>query len=265
MRTLACLLAILIAPEGLAQMISAGAVSRPAKPLPAGLKAPVIDFRDVAIDAGLRAVNVSGNERHKTYIMEDTGNGVALVDYDNDGLLDILFVNAGRLEPAAPKPALHLYHNLGGLRFEDVTAKAGLGHTDWGQGVCAGDIDNDGNVDLFITQWGQNILYRNQGNGTFKDETQQRGLADPKRRWSTGCAFLDYDRDGHLDLFVAHYVDFDPATTRKPTDAEPCSWKGIPVTCGPRGLPGETMSLYRNDGHGHFTDVSEQAGVAGPR
>jgi hypothetical protein len=259
------LLVTLLAAPAPAQMVSAGVTARPGKPLPPGLKAPRVDFRDVARQAGLTAVNVSGEEKQKSYIVEDTGNGVALIDYDNDGLLDILLVNADRLPPATPRPTLHLYHNRGGLKFEDVTEKAGLGHTGWGQGVCAGDVDNDGYVDLFITQWGRNILYRNQGNGTFKDETRQRGLEAAGSRWSTGCAFVDYDRDGHLDLFVANYVDFNLANTLKPTDPEHCVWRGLAVACGPRGLPGETMSLYHNDGHGHFTDVSKQAGVAGPK
>ena len=129
------------------------------------------------------------------------------------------------------------------MKFQDVTEKAGLGHTGWGQGVCAGDIDNDGFVDVFITQWGHNILYRNQGDGTFKDETRQRGLEATGRRWSTGCAFVDYDRDGHLDLFVANYVDFNPATTLKPNDPEHCVWRGLPVTCGPRFGPTANIRL----------------------
>jgi hypothetical protein len=249
----------------MAQMVSAGAVARPGKPLPSGLKAPRVDFRDVAPEAGLTAANVSGDDRQKSYIVEDTGNGVALIDFDNDGLLDILFVTADRLQSLRQQPTLHLYRNLGGLKFEDVTEKSGLGHTGWGQGVCAGDIDNDGYVDIFITQWGHNILYRNQGNGTFKDETRERGLDAAGNRWSTGCAFVDYDRDGHLDLFVANYVNFDLAATHKPSDKEHCEWRGLAVTCGPRGLPAETMTLYRNDGHGRFTDVSAKAGVAVPR
>jgi hypothetical protein len=151
-----------------------------------------------------------------------------------------------------------LYRNLGGLKFEDVTEKAGLKHTGWGQGVCAGDIDNDGNVDLFMTQWGQNVLYRNQGNGTFRDETETRGLEQPKTRWSTGCAFVDFNRDGALDLMVVHYIEFDPAKTPHPGEKSQCEWKGQPVICGPRGLPGETVTLYQNDGHGHFTDVSDR-------
>lgn len=124
-----------------------------------------VDFRDIAAEAGLKAVNVAGNVTGKNYIIEDTGTGVALLDYDNDGLLDIFFVQGDRFQPVALIPTVHLYHNLGGLRFEDVTAKAGLGHLCWGQGICAGDFDNDGYVDLFVTQWGQNVLLHNLGNG----------------------------------------------------------------------------------------------------
>src|SRR5208283_2000572 len=172
--------------------------------------------------------------------------------------------NGDRFDPKAPAPTHFLYHNLGGLRFEDVTAKAGITHSDWGQGVCAGDIDDDGYVDLFVTAWGHNTLWHNQGDGTFRDETAVRGLAGPFR-WSTGCAFFDYDRDGHLDLLVAHYLQFDPAHTPKPGDPGQCMWMGFPVVCGPMGLPPETVSLYHNDGHGHFTEVTGPAGLGTAR
>lgn len=252
----------LVVVSSLAQMASTGAKERLGLPLPPGKKAPLVDFRDVAAVAGLKAVIVSGDTSQK-YLVEGTGTGVALFDYDNDGLLDIFLVNADHIKPLSPPPTVHLYHNLGGLRFEDVTEKAGLGHTGWGQGVCAGDFDNDGYVDLFIGQWGHNVLLHNQGNGKFRDETKERGLYGPSR-WSTGCAFLDYDRDGHLDLVVANYVDFQPGEV-KSGDPEPCEWKGVAVPCGPRGLKGETVLLYRNDGKGHFTDVSKRAGVDVPR
>lgn len=252
--------------ELMAQMVSGGAIDRPGKPLPPGMRAPRVDFRDLAGQAGLNGVIVSGTRTHQTYIVEQTGTGVALFDYDNDGLLDIFFVQADRLKPSSPPLHPYLYHNLGGLRFEDVTQEAGLGHLGWGQGVCAGDFDNDGYVDLFVTQWGHNILLRNMGNGTFRDVTKESGLDRPETRWSTGCAFLDYDRDGFLDLAVANYIDFDPAKIPKGTAPnEPCHWEDIAVPCGPIGLPGETMSLYHNDGHGHFTDVSRSAGVAGAK
>jgi hypothetical protein len=245
-------------------MISSGATDRPVRPLPPGMKAPAVDFRDVATQAGLSAVVVSG-ELDQTFVVENTGTGVAIFDYDNDGLPDIFLVQGDRLKPGPAPLTPHLYHNLGGLRFEDVTQKAGIGHTGWGQGVCAGDVDNDGHVDLFLGQWGHNVLLRNMGNGTFRDETRERGLDRPGSRWSTGCAFIDYDRDGWLDLVVANYIDFNAQETPKPRDRSGCNWKGIPVPCGPRGLKGETMTLYHNDGHGHFTDVTKQAGVETPR
>ena len=250
--------------EALSQMISSGATDRPVRPLPPGMKAPAVDFRDVAARAGLSAVVVSG-ELDQTFVVENTGTGVAIFDYDNDGLPDIFLVQGDRLKPGPTPLTPHLYHNLGGLRFEDVTEKAGIGHTGWGQGVCAGDVDNDGNVDLFLGQWGHNVLLHNMGNGTFRDETRERGLDRPGSRWSTGCAFIDYDRDGWLDLVVANYIDFDAQETPKPRDRSGCNWKGIPVPCGPRGLKGETMTLYHNDGHGHFTDVTKQAGIETPR
>ncbi len=240
-------------------------VATPARPLPPGVKPPVVQYENIAAQAGLTSVNVSGADKNKQYIVETTGTGVAIFDYDNDGLPDILFVNGDRFQKGGTPPTPVLYHNLGGLKFEDVTSKAGLTHTGWGQGVCAGDIDNDGYVDIFITQWGQNVLYHNQGNGTFRDETQARGLASPKTRWSTGCAFVDFNRDGALDLVVAHYIEFDPAATPHPGEKSQCEWKGLPVICGPRGLPGETISLYENDGHGHFTDVSDRMHITTPK
>ena len=239
-----------------------GGTAVPARPLPPGVKPPVVDYRDVAAQAGLVGINVSGSETSKQYIVEMSGNGVAIFDYDNDGLPDIFVVNAGRLEEGAAQPKHFLYHNLGGLKFEDVTEQAGIKHTGWGQGVCVGDVDNHGYPDLFITQWGQNVFYRNLGNGTFKDETRERGLLSPKPRWSTSCAFIDFNRDGFLDLVVVHYIDFDIAHTPHPGDTAQCQWKGKAVMCGPRGLPPETVSFYQNDGHGHFTDVSDQVHIS---
>src|SRR5580765_1202012 len=160
---------------------------------------PDVRYEDIAKQAGLTGVNVSGAERGKQYIVESTGTGVAIFDYDNDGLPDIFLVNGGRFDEQGQNLTHFLYHNLGGLKFEDVTERAGIAHTGWGQGVCVGDIDNDGYTDLFVTQWGQNVLYRNQGGGKFRDETKERGLVQPKPRWSTGCAFLDFNRDGYLD------------------------------------------------------------------
>ena len=256
---------IVAAPIAHGQGVATGGTAVPARPLPPGKKPPAVDYRDVAAQAGVVGANVSGSETSKQYIVETTGNGVAIFDYDNDGLPDIFLVNAGRLEKGAAQPNHFLYHNLGGLKFEDVTDKAGITQTGWGQGVCVGDIDNHGYPDLFITQWGQNVLYRNLGNGTFKDETRERGLLSPKPRWSTGCAFIDFNRDGFLDLVVVHYIDFDPAHTPHPGETSQCQWKGRPVMCGPRGLPPETLSFYQNDGHGHFIDVSNQVHISGPK
>jgi hypothetical protein len=250
--------------HALSQMTGSGKTAQPRKPLPPGVKPPAVRFEDLAARAGLVGVNVSGSDTQQAYIVENTGTGVAIFDYDNDGLPDIFFVNGDRFDRTGAAPGHFLYHNLGGLRFEDVTAKSGITHNDWGQGVCAGDIDNDGNIDLFVTAWGHNVLWRNQGNGTFRDETKDRGLAAGKR-WSTGCSFFDYDRDGNLDLFVAHYLDFDPARVPRPGDRGQCVWKGFPVVCGPMGLPPETMSLYHNDGKGHFTEVTDRAGLKGAK
>ena len=259
--TLAALCALLaLGPKLLSQMASGNAKDAPVRPLPPGMKAPEVDFRDVATQAGLTAEVISG-EIDQTYIVENTGTGVAIFDYDNDGLPDIFLLQGDRLHHSGPPLTPHLYHNLGGLRFEDVTAKAGIGHLGWSQGVCAGDADNEGHVDLFIGQWGHNVFLHNMGDGKFRDETKERGLDRPESRWSTGCAFIDYDRDGYLDLVVANYVDFKAQETPAPRDRSGCNWKGMPVPCGPRGLKGETMTLYHNDRHGHFIDVTKQAGV----
>lgn len=243
-------------------MASGNRRAQPRRPLPPGKVAPVVDFRDVAAASGVTSVNISANPRKKNYIVEVTGNGVALVDIDQDGLLDLLFLNAGEGEDLKPR-AQNLYRNLGGMRFEDITAKSGIPDLEWAQGVCAGDFDDDGRVDLLITQWGSNTLLRNTG-GAFVDESAARLPRATGKRWSTGCAFFDYDRDGDLDLAIANYVRFDPKTTAKPTDKKHCEWKSMPVVCGPRPLPGESMTLLRNDG-GKFVDVSEASGIAGAK
>jgi hypothetical protein len=220
-------------------------------------------FSDEAKYAGLTAAGVFGGEQTKRYILETTGSGVAFIDYDNDGWPDIFLANGSRLEgfPPGLEPTNHLYHNNHDGTFTDVTNQAGLVHAGWGQGVCAGDYDNDGNTDLFVTYWGQNVLYHNNGNGTFTDVTVRAGLRQSRTRWGTGCAFVDYDRDGFLDLFVANYVDFDPKTAPDPGANPLCQYLGISVNCGPRGLKGESDLLYRNNHDGTFTDVSEQSGV----
>src|SRR5438132_9045928 len=169
-------------------------------------------FTNVAREAGLNHLTVFGGAASNKYLLETTGTGVAFIDIDNDGWLDLFFVNGSTLEGFPPEkaPTNHLYRNKGDGTFEDVTVKAGLAASGWGQGACVGDYDADGYDDLFVSYWGQNRLYRNRGNGTFEDVTRAAGLMNApgaRPRWGTGCAFLDYDRDGRLDLFVANYID----------------------------------------------------------
>ena len=240
---------------------SSNVAAQPKRPLPEGVEAPVIEYRDVAAEAGLRGVAVSGSPTFKNYIVESTGTGTAVFDYDRDGLADILLIGGDQFEAEGAEPRHYLYRNLGGLRFADVTEEAGIRHTGWAQGACVGDVDDDGFEDLYIPHWGQNRLYVNTGKGSFVDQTAERGLTEPSTRWGTGCAFLDFDRDGDLDLFSANYLRFDPAKTPKPGENSECRWKGLAVLCGPRGLPGESMSLYENDGTGSFRDISAAAGV----
>jgi hypothetical protein len=229
----------------------------------AAMPQPLADFRDVAADAGLTAHTVIGGEHTKQYILETTGGGVAIVDYDNDGRPDVFLVNGDRLSSSGSDaaPRSHLYRNNGDGTFADVTDKAGVGGAGWGQGVCAGDYDNDGNVDLFVTYYGHQVLYRNNGDGTFSDVTRASGLSLTKPRWNTGCAFVDFNRDGRLDLFVSAYVDYADATRYAPGSRGNCSWKGLPVMCGPHGLTGSQNMLFRGNADGTFTDVSEPAGV----
>jgi enediyne biosynthesis protein E4 len=225
-----------------------------------------VDFRDIAEQAGLTAVNVSGDADKKRYILETTGDGVGIFDYDNDGLMDVFLVNASTLDGQGrgEKATSHLYHNLGNMKFEDVTQKAGLGKVGWGQGVCIGDYDNDGYEDLFVTYYGHSVLYHNEGNGTFKDVTEAAGLRSDTIRWDTGCSFFDYDLDGKLDLVVTGYVDFDRAKIPEPGSGGYCQWKGMSVMCGPRGLPAGRNFLFHNEGNGRFTDVSTKSGVGKP-
>src|SRR5256886_7710081 len=225
---------------------------------------PQVDFVDIAARAGLMAKTEDGGEKAKKYIVETTGSGAAFIDYDNDGWPDIFLVNGTTVDgfPKGQEPTSHLYHNNRDGTFTDVTKKAGVALTGWGQGVCAGDYDNDGWEDLFVTFWGHNVLLHNNGDGTFTDVTKKVGLWHDKARWGTGCAFVDYDRDGHLDLFVSEYVDFDPNHTPEPGSSSLCQWKGISVMCGPRGLKGTRNDLYHNNGNGTFTDVSEKSRVS---
>ena len=244
-----------------------------AKAMPAakGPKSPIegtplgISFVDVVKESGLAVKTIYGGEGKNKFLLETTGCGLAFYDYDNDGWLDIFLVNGWRLDGFAKgqEPRCHLFKNNRDGTFTDVTKGSGLEHrTGWGQACCVGDFDNDGNDDLFVTYYGQNALYKNHGDGTFTDVTEKAGLLQPgpKTRWNTGCTFVDYDRDGHLDLFVANYVDFD-LKTAPPPEAGPCTYKGLLVACGPPGLPGGKNILYHNNGDGTFSDVSEKSGI----
>ena len=221
-----------------------------------------ISFLNVARESGLNAKTIFGGEHKNKYLLETTGCGVAFYDYDNDGWLDIFLVNGTRLEgfPAGSEPTSHLFRNNRDGTFTDVTLKAGVAHSGWGQGCCVGDYDNDGWDDLFVTYFGKNVLYHNNGDGTFTDVSQKAGVAGNGKRWNTGCAFVDYDRDGKLDLFVANYIDMDLATAPVP-ESGPCLYKSVMVACGPPGLQGGKNILYHNNGDGTFTDVSEAAGI----
>jgi len=221
---------------------------------------PSIRFTNVARQAGLTAVNVNGGDSTKKYLVETTGSGVAFVDYDNDGWLDVFLVNGSRIEGSSATKLL--YRNRQDGTFQDVTAEAGLARSGWGQGVCAGDYDRDGFVDLFVTYWGANTLYRNIGGRRFEDATARAGLRNKEPRWGAGCAFLDYDRDGRLDLFVANYLVQHLKTAPLPGENPYCWYRGVPVACGPRGLTFDTNQLFHNNGDGTFTEVSEKSGVA---
>jgi len=214
-------------------------------------------FTDIAGQAGLKAPSIYGKIDTKTNIIEAVGCGIAFYDYDCDGWLDILVLGGTRLDTTPPGAGNRLYRNNRDGTFTDVTAKSGLARPGWVSGVTIGDYNNDGLDDLFLTYWDRNVLFRNNGDGTFTDVTREAGLELAAPQWSTGCTFLDYDRDGHLDLFFDTYVDLNTGL-KMPTG---CNWKGITVHCGPRGLPMGRCYLFHNDGHGRFTDVSREAGV----
>jgi hypothetical protein len=220
-------------------------------------------FTDVAAKAGLSAVMTYGEEKSVKFIIESMGGGCAFLDYDNDGWMDIFLLGGSRLEGAPSGASNRLYRNNRDGTFTDVTLQAGLLDTGWACGVCVGDYNNDGFDDIFCTYYGQDKLYRNNGNGTFTDVTKASGLFHAMTRFGTGCSFFDYNRDGHLDLFVANYVEFDLKHPPLPTMENPtCTYEGTQVYCGPRGLKAGRHSLYRNNGDGTFTDVSEAAGIA---
>ncbi len=224
--------------------------------------ATVANFTDQAQKAGLKVRIVFGGEYTKKYIIETTGTGVAIFDYDNDGWPDIFLVNGTTLEasPGRAAPTNHLYHNNRDGTFADVTAKAGVGASGWGQGACVGDFDNDGWEDLFVTYYGRNRLYHNLGNGSFEEIGEEAGVAGSGKDWGSGCAFVDYDRDGRLDLVIANYVDFDLKTAPAPGQGVSCMWKGVAVMCGPRGMKPARNRLYHNLGGGKFEDVTSKAG-----
>lgn len=220
-------------------------------------------FVDEAKQAGITVRNVNGSDTNKLYIVESTGSGVAILDYDNDGWPDIFLVNGAPLADVANKTApatSHLLHNNHDGTFSDATLGSGLTDTGWGQGVCVGDYDNDGLEDMFVTGYGKNRLYHNEGHGHFKEVAESAGVQGTGKEWGTGCAFVDYDRDGKLDIAVANYVHFDLAKTPKPGSESGCTWKGAPVMCGPRGLPYAPNILFHNLGNGRFEDVSKASG-----
>src|SRR5580658_1832530 len=227
---------------------------------------PFSTFTDIAPSAGLKAKMVYGSPQAVTYIVEEMGGGCAFFDYDNDGWMDIFILGGRTLEGIPEGASNRLYKNNRDGTFKDVTRQAGLWDAGWAVGLCVGDYNNDGFEDLFLTYYGQNKLYRNNGDGTFTDVTEKAGLHDPRTRFGSGCTFVDYNRDGWLDLFVSNYVEIDLATAPKPSMQVPnCNFEGVATNCGPGGLGMPYHSLYRNNGDGTFTDVSKESGVAAMR
>jgi hypothetical protein len=244
----------------LAAMLAVAQVPYPASTV----HPPPAWFVDVAAQAGLQMNNVNGELNTKKYIIETTGSGVAVLDYDRDGWPDVYLVNGDALDSQGHEktsPTGHLYHNNHDGTFTDVTRSAGLTASGWGQGACVGDYDNDGFDDLYVTYYGKNRLYHNEHNGTFKEVSAAAGVTGSGGEWGSGCAFVDYDRDGKLDLVVANYVHFDIKTAPRPGEGQMCIWKGVPVMCGPRGLDSTPNVLYHNLGGGHFSNVSASSGI----
>ena len=261
-RELLAMFAVLATPMA---TLAQGVSPRNVKPAPRGKPSGIpflAQFNDIAKQAGLTATVVYGDEDKKEYILETIGCGVAFFDYDNDGWLDILILSGMRLDHTPPLTTNRLYKNNRDGTFTDVTAQAGLFKSGWASSVTVGDYDNDGFEDVFITYYGENVLYHNNGDGTFTDVTKRAGLALSQRLWGSGCTFIDYDRDGHLDLFVANYLELDLKSVPKPGQNTDCNWKGIPVNCGPRGLKPARQHLFHNNGNGTFTDVSERSGIS---
>ena len=252
-----------LATLGCARLAGQGVSTRNVAPLPRG-KPSGLPFRarftDVAAAAGLRAPIVYGGIDRKSFIVETVGCGCAFIDYDNDGWLDIFLLSGTTLDDSR-RGSNRLYKNNRDGTFTDVTRKAGLERTGWASAVAVGDYNNDGFDDLFVTYWGENALYRNNGDGSFTDVTKEAGLLHGGTRWGSGCTFIDYDRDGRLDLFAANYLDFHLDSAKRPGADGFCEWKGIPVNCGPRGLPPGSCALYHNDGNGRFSEVTGAAGL----
>lgn len=246
-----------------------GVSTRNVKPTPRGKPSGLpfhARFVDVGAQAGLVYPVIYGGTDRKNYIFETVGCGVAFLDFDNDGWLDIFVLSGTRTDERVSNDSNRLYKNNRDGSFTDVTEKAGLLRQGWASGVTIGDYNNDGFEDIFITYYGQNVLYRNNGDGTFTDVTKEAGLLyDGATRWGSGCTFVDYNRDGLLDLFVANYVDLHLDRVPKPGSNPFCNYKGVAVNCGPRGLPRPRNYLYRNNGDGTFRDVSEEAGIVAER
>jgi enediyne biosynthesis protein E4 len=229
-----------------------------------GQKPSAVSFIDIAGQSGVTVPNTFGGKERKDYILEGTGSGAAIFDYDGDGANDIFIANGTTVTGGASAPLSQLYHNDGKGHFTDVARQAGLTHTGWAQGACVGDFDNDGRPDLLVTYYGHNVLYRNLGAGKFADVTEHAGLPVSGTRWGAGCSFLDYDHDGYLDVFIANYIELDLAHVPRPGSSETCRWEGIDVYCGPHGLPLGHNVLYHNNRDGTFSDVSRSAGILAP-